>query len=311
MFNHVVGTRGLVAACLFTLLQACSSAPPDAHLVPDDSGLYAIRADETVRVDGDAAWENQSWGWRSTLPEQTQFVVYAPGENLASQPSQKIFLRKVAWVRSQISAGGDIMPTSGSQWDVPISDAYLVPVTYSIIAGRADTIRVTPSQPLPPGLYALQLRGGEVRNARIGVNWPNIDQDAYAAAHCVDHYQDGTGTYRLEPCNDQQPQLAAANDQAGHGLEIQLATPTTEVVGGVTTLVIQGVVTSNSDRVQPIPLMNAELLDGAGQMLTKWRIVPPASDIMPGQTVAFETRAPTLPEGTETVNVTFNGDAAS
>ena len=312
MRNHVFIKRGLVAAFIALILQACSSAPPDAHLVPDDPGLYVVRADEPVRLDGDAAWENQTWGWRSTLPEQVEFIVFAPGENLAAKSSQKIFLRNVAWVRSEVSPHGEIMPTSGSQWDVPALESYLVPATYSIVAGRADTIRVTPQAPLQPGLYAFQLRGEEVRDARFGVNWPNLDQDAYAAAHCVDLYQNGEGSYRLEPCADQQ-QLAAANG-AGLGavdeLDIQLGTPATEVVNGVATLVIQGVVTSRSDRVQAIPLLDAQLLDGSGQLLTTWKIAPPAQEIAPGQSISFETQAPTLPEGTETVNVTFSNAPA-
>src|SRR5690606_21193714 len=64
-----------------TLLAACSSAGPSAVQipVPESQGIYAIvDSDELQRLDGNPEWERETWGNRSDLRADQQFVIYDP-----------------------------------------------------------------------------------------------------------------------------------------------------------------------------------------------------------------------------------------
>ena len=304
------------AAALAALLQACSSAaPPDAYLLPDSSGIYAVNNDELRKINGNSAFENSSWSWRSTLPGGTAFVVYREGQNLSQDPTDAIHIRRVAWVRSRITQQGDIMPNSGSRWDVPTLERYDVPATFRSIAGHADAILVTPQARLKPGLYQIEAGGlGGELNARIGVDWPNIDQDSYSAANCVDRHELAGGQFELQPCaggTQQQQVEQSALPQPGPNFKVSLQKPVKEQVDGVDTLLIQGMLTSTATVAQDPPEMNAELLDGNGQVLAHWSFVPQVASIAPGQSVNFQTRVMTPPKDTATVHVNLAANAAT
>jgi hypothetical protein len=297
---------GLAIVLLAVVLQACASAPPDAHLVPDEPGLYAIRANQLERLDGDSAFETQTWPQRSMLPTDVEFVVFQQGANLASIAEDAVQLTRVGWVRSRITPQGDIMPNTGSRWGVPELEAFQVPMTYGIVAGRADVIRVTPQFALDAGLYELRFRGlGDRRSARLGVDWQVLDQDVYAAAHCVDAYAAGDGAHQLLPCEQQHDLLA------GRGLLVELVDPVRQVEDGVTTLIIQGFVRSTANRARTIPPLTAELRDGNGQVLASWEFTLSATEIAPGESINFQTRAISPPEATETVHVRLNAATTS
>jgi hypothetical protein len=62
-----------------------------------------------------------------------------------------------------------------------------VPLQYAPVGERNDAVEAKPREELKPGLYSLQLRAGEVRRtARVGVEWNEVDQQAYARRNCVD-----------------------------------------------------------------------------------------------------------------------------
>lgn len=296
---------GAFASATTLFLAGCGSSSyersADAHLVPDEPGIYAVVEDDRLRrLNGDREWENETWAWRSNLPRDVEFVVYDPNMPADASKQQGVSLHRVGWLRSEIDSTGDIRPiVRGSRWVVPETKASSVPLVIDNVAGRQDVVRATPRQSLDDGLYSLQLRAPRVsQNARIGVNWSSMDHDRYAARNCVDRYL-GTDGDRLRPCGRQHEFLM------GKDLQLHLVKPYRKTVDGVDRMVIQGVLANDGKQSRRVPPLTAELKNSAGQVIKTWRFVPEADRLAPGESVSFETMVEAPPAETETVTVNF------
>lgn len=270
---------------------------------PDDEGIFAYDGDDLIRLDGDAEWEQETWEDRANLPGSSEFIFRDPA--LAETSSDAVELRKVAWVRSTITGGGQITPVSGNQWLSAPVPSLVVPLEY---AERSESdpelIRVRARQPLEPGLYALHAQTPEgPRNARFGVAWPETDKEAYAASVCVDRYAGEETAYRL--CQEQN--LAASEDE----LQIYLVKPETQDSGSGRSMVISGVILNNSSRPQSVPLLAAELRDPEGRALTRWRFKADSTELEPGQSTSFRTEVDRAPDEVHSVNVNFASTQAT
>jgi hypothetical protein len=197
------------AMCLVLLAgtAACAGSREPSYPVPDEPGIYAFNeSDQGLnRLDGDADWEAATWSDRSNMPSNVQFVVYDPA--LAGRSAgNSVELWRVPWVRSEIDARGEAMPVQGSQWSVAPIAPYSVPFRYESPPGQTEVVHIVPSVPLEPGLYTLRVVNAGVRQARIGVDWNNIDHRQYSAANCVDRYEGNV--YR--PCSAEAAQAMPA-----------------------------------------------------------------------------------------------------
>lgn len=192
--------RGATALLLIAGLGACAAGPRQpSYPVPDQPGIYSLSGKSDLRrLDGDPNWEASTWPDRANLPADVQFVVNDPA--LANRaPGSAIELWRVAWVRSEINASNQAMPISGPAWDVAPIAPYDIPFRYDSPPNKPSVVRITPSVPLAPGLYALRVTSPSARQARLGVGWNSLDQRQYSALNCVDRYVAEGNVYR--PCN--------------------------------------------------------------------------------------------------------------
>lgn len=312
--EHAPVWRGLAIAIamigVLAVATGCASWRSDdigdaewTDVEPDDDGIYAYDGDDLIRLDGDAEWEQETWEDRSNLPGSSEFIIRDPA--LAESSSEAVELRKVAWVRSTITDGGQITPVAGNQWQSAPVPALVEPLEYAERSeSDSDLIRIRARQPLEPGLYAIHAQTPEgPRNARFGVAWPETDKEAYAATVCVDRYAGEETAYRL--CEEQN--LAASGDE----LQIYLVKPETRDLGPIRSMVISGVILNNSSRSQSIPLLAAELRDAEGRALTRWRFKADSAELEPGQSTSFRTEVDEAPEQVHSVNVNFASTEAS
>lgn len=297
--------HGVVASAATLLLAGCGSSSqtfPDAHLVPEEPGFYAVHNNQLMkRLDGDREWESETWKWRSDLPADVEFVVYDANIKNSGKPKHELVrLHRVGWLRSEIDADGNIQPiVKGNRWVVPETEVTRVPLTVDNVAGRADVIRATPGKPLSDGLYSLQLRSGRgSKNSRIGVNWPALDHDKYAGRNCFDRYA-GLQGERLRPCGRQHEFMMARD------LRLHLVKPRRQTVNGVDRMVVQGVLANSGKDPRQVPPLTGELKDGNGQVIKTWRFIPEADSLAPGESVSFETVVESPPPDTKTVTVNF------
>jgi hypothetical protein len=189
----------LLAGCALLGLAGCGSSTPQLSMqgeeipMPPAYGLYAYDGDNLTRLDGSGDWERSTWGDRSDLPTKVEFLVYEP--TVATDPtslSNLILLRRVAHVRNQVNASGQVAPAQNSRWGAPDLPDYRVALNYTPAPGHPDIIVAKPSDELSEGLYSFSiLSRPQPINARFGVGWPDVDQTQYAAAHCVDSYPSG------------------------------------------------------------------------------------------------------------------------
>ena len=217
-----------LATCSLLALAACGSSQPQLNVgsestvpVPPSYGLYAYDGDQLIRLDGDSNWERSTWSGRSDLPPKIQFVVYSRTLTTDSTPLPNLVeLRRVAHVRNDIAGTGNVVPAQNNRWAAPDLPDYRVPLSYTPVPGHPDIVVATPSDPLAQGLYSFGLETTpQPLDSRIGVGWSDVDQNQYAAVHCVDSYPAG---YRL--CSESD---ARANDPAAGVISNQPATMTT------------------------------------------------------------------------------------
>jgi hypothetical protein len=156
-------------------------------------------------------------------------------------------------------------------------------------------LRVVPTEPLTPGLYALTLRTGQTAvTGRFGVEWSQSDKQQYARAHCVDRYLTTPVLYR--PCDER--------DAVEQGvLKVQALNVSKAIVDSVPALVIEGQVKNTSAKRQTLPVMLAVLNDKQGKEIKRWTFAPSAKELSPGKAVAFRTTAPAPPRTTAGVAI--------
>lgn len=268
--------------------------------LPDEPGLYAVMADdEFQRLDGTPKWEGETWPERANFPSETRFLVLHPALSASPEPiGEKITLRKVGWVRSDIASNREIGPPKGRRWVTADIPGLRIPLDYNYVDGRPDLVAAKPQQEaLEPGLYSLQLQIPDARvNARFGILWDQVDQQQYAATHCIDRYLEGNATtYR--PCVKQR--LAFSTE----GLHLQLSETHKRVVDGRTVVELAGTVANVSGEPQTLPMFQGELKDPSDRMLYQWTFAAPVDEIAPGQSVPFHAVLDEVPDNVAKVTV--------
>lgn len=299
-------SAGVLAGCSFWGSEVRSGESGMTRIEPDNEGMYAYQGDGLVRLDGDLEWEQETWGERNDLAPGSTFVIRDPAlMELAGTVQQSVGLRKVAWVRSEISETGTITPVTGTKWSAAALPGLEVPLDYAQPSGsESDVLQVQPLEPLEPGLYSFYMDAGEdSRKARIGIAWPRTDKQAYAAGVCVDRYVGRTTGYRL--CGEQ---TAAGSAEA---LQIYLVEPQTQSTGSTRSMVVSGVILNDSNDVRNVPVLAGELRDAAGSVLTRWRFEASGSRLKPGQSTSFRNEITGVPPRTHSVNVNFDAAQAS
>jgi hypothetical protein len=340
--------RHAMSLALLVGASACAGSREPSYPIPDEPGLYAFTSkDNMQRIDGDREWEAETWGERSNMPGNVQFVINDPA--LAGRsPGSSVELWRVAWVRSEINAQNQAMPVNGSQWAVAPIEPFSVPFRYESPAGQTDIVHIVPTVPLEPGLYTLRIVNPGARQARVGVAWKGVDQRQYSAANCVDRYAGEGNVYRTctttvgalpapaagdqyspEPAsveNGGLASLAPAPSPAPAPAAIVAPAPApalataqpaaageglqialVEPVRRNDGLVIQGVVINTSSRMQTIPTMQGSLEDQAGQEVRRWVFQPPVQSLAPGARANFRTEVRPIPTGIARASVAFVG----
>lgn len=249
------GAIGGVIVMLLGGLAGCAGDP--AREAGLQYGIYAIEDDdELVRLDGSPEWERRTWASREDLEPELSLLVHDP---LLSEPGaistlrQTILLEKVARVREEVSVKtGTRAPLAEDLWVASEVERFRVPVDFGPVSERPGMIRVSPRQPLEPGLYSVRVgREGDYTLARFGVDWPEVDKEHYASLHCVDRYQGG-GSIAYFNCQEEPGPSTA-------GLRIEGLKSTRRTVDGVPMLSVVGVVENTSDRPLRLPPLRARL----------------------------------------------------
>jgi len=277
-----------------------------SNVEPDDQGIYSFNGDDLVRLDGDPEWEQKTWGKRSNLAPRNEFVIRDESlAELSGSAAGVVGIRKVAWVRSNVTEDGRITPVTSSQWQSTPLSALEVPLDYAERPeSDPDLLRLRPQRPLEPGLYAIYVGAGQkARTARFGVAWPKTDKQAYAASVCVDRYVGETAA--LRPCQDQ------ASADSEDSLQIYLVDPQVRTSGAGQSIVISGVILNQSSRTRHVPLLAAELRDASGRALKRWRFKAASVQIEPGQATSFRTEIDDTSQYAHSVNVNFASTQAS
>lgn len=268
--------------------------------VPRKPGLYAVYDGELQRLDGDRKWEMKTWEERSNLSREVEFVIRHPQLPAPDQLEGAVYLGRVAWVRSEISPEGDILPVGGSQWVTADGvDELRVPVNLEPHVDNADVVRIVPLARLQPGLYTLQLRTRTARlSARAGVGWNSADRRAYSAANCVDRYLGDEIPYRR--CVEQLHAFASK------WLKVHLVEPEVrEITGQQKQLIVSGVVINTSRRPRSVPTLEAQLRSSQGEVITSWQFEAATAELQPGASARFRSALPNPPAGVSNVHVTF------
>lgn len=265
--------------------------------MPDQFGLFAIiDDDELQRLDGEKKWEIETWDDRSELPPETEFII---SDRILAQSTDRlpsiIHLYRVAGLRNIVTEDGKTKTADGRHWVTAKREELSVPLDFGPVPGRMDTIRATPATPLQPGLYALVLSSGETQvMARLGVEWPDVDKDAYAQTNCVDRIQRDRASYRL--CSEGIP---------GEGLRIEMTDPRGFNTTSGAVLTVQGTITNTSDKVRKVPAILAIIEDESARQLMQMTFAAPISSLNPGQNVAFRELIENPPQSASRVRLSF------
>lgn len=68
---------------------------------------------------------------------------------------------------------------------------------------------------------------------------------------------------------------------------------------------VSGAILNQTDEVQRVPQIRAELKDGNNRTIYSWSIAPPVSEIQPGGRVAFDSAEIGVPQGGRTLTLNF------
>ncbi len=293
-----------VAALIFMAgLSGCSwldFGRQEQDPIPRKPGLYALYEGELQRLNGDRKWEMKTWDERSNLSPEVQFVIRHPQLPASrDQLEGAIDLSRVAWVRSEISPDGDILPADGNQLVAADIDELRVPVRLEPYGEDSEVVRVVPVSRLQGGLYTLQLRTADAQfNARAGVGWASVDRRVYSAANCVDHYLGDAIRYR--PCAQQEHAFASK------WLKVHLVEPEVrEITPQQKQLIVSGVVINTSQRPRRVPTLEAQLRSSHGEVIERWQFEAATAELQPGASARFRSSLPNPPAGVSNVHVTF------
>ncbi len=257
--------------------------------LPTFYGLYAVDGGELVRLDGPPDWERSTWSSREDLPPDVSFLVFSRQLADTSHPlDSTITAWRVASVRDEQTSTGDVIPHPlGSVWASPDLPGYQLTLEFEPVPDHPDMIVARPESPLPPGLYSLKLKTGEVQNARFGVAWSSVRQADYAAQYCVE--QDPGG---YQPCGaTPSGNGAAASEDVQHtaGFVVRnLHSSRIQGNDGAPALVIEGQLVNQSSIPAIMPALAATLLDAQDQVLQALPAVTlPATPLGPGGVYDF------------------------
>lgn len=263
---------------------------------PPTQGLYVVFNGKVGRLDDAPDKVLKTWPIRSNLGPDVEFVVHHPAiAGSAGSVGQLVSLRQVAYVRANIASSGTVRKNNKSEWIVASLDPLNVPARVLQDSRDPTLLRVIPSEPLTPGLYALTLRTGTTAvTGRFGVEWSKSDKKQYAREHCVDRYLTTPVLYR--PCDER--------DAVEQGvLKVQALNVSKAIVNSVPALVIEGRVKNTSAKRQTLPTMLAVLNDKQGKEIQRWTFAPAAKELPPGNSVAFRTTAAAPPRNTAGVAI--------
>jgi len=159
--------------------------------LPQVYGLYAFDNGKVQRLDGNEAWERESWSMRSDFSPAVRFIVFDRGlsNTLTTSTAGGPQLASVAAVRNEVKwSTGAVQPLAKKyEWVVPGLASLQTPVVIRPVPDHPDMFFVDPGRPLAPGLYELAMpRNGAPLKARVGVEWSRTNRDDYAQTHCVD-----------------------------------------------------------------------------------------------------------------------------
>lgn len=297
----------LMAALM--LLSSCGiygDSNPDANLIPDDPGMYAVVDGEpATRLDGPKEWELKTWGHRSDLDNSVKFVIRHPAlATLSASPEKAVRIKRVGYVRSEIDERGQIQPLHDTNWEVANNPDFDVPVNLRRLTGQPDSVLVVPLRPLNDGLYSLQMHaGGQQLLSRFGVHWSQVDKEQYSSVTCIDRYRTTPVVYKA--C-DEQPVAIVSK-----GLQLHLVDPERVDVAGEPALVVRGVVVNTSGKQRQLPMLEARLRDASGNVLKRWHFAPESLVLAPGKSAQFRTVAEELPPTLKDIQVDFAGTGMS
>jgi hypothetical protein len=301
--------RSVAVLVLVAGLSGCSwlgFGRQEQNPVPRKPGLYALYEGDLQRLDGDRDWEMKTWDERSNLSPEVEFVIRHPQLPASRDELERaIHLSRAAWVRSEISAEGDILPVDGNQWVAADVDEQRVPVTLEPYVDHSEVVRIVPDPKLQGGLYSLQLRTADAQlSARAGVGWAAVDKRVYSAANCVDHYLGDAIRYR--PCAQQEHAFASK------WLQVHLVEPEVrEITSRQKQLIVSGVVINTSRRPRRVPTLEAQLRSSRGEVIERWQFEAATAELQPGASARFRSSLPDPPAGVSNVHVTFAAPGAS
>lgn len=97
----------------------------------------------------------------------------------------------------------------------------------------------------------------------------------------------------------------------GEGLTLQDVKTETIDDQGIPTLVVTGKIVNTSAIPRDVPKMRAALRDGASQELQHWVFEVEAKRLLPGESLAFETRAQNPPQDAKGLSIVFIAASAA
>lgn len=268
-------------------------------------GIYAYDDGDIVPLSGPPEWERETWGDRNDLSSDTVLIVHDPSIQAAAGDSDRVQVRKVAWIQQEIvTQTGSASAAEGSPWVVTHLPEFQVPVAVAPLAQRPDMLRVTPSGRLQPGLYSVGLAGADGGGtfARFGVDWDDINTTNYAQAHCVDRFK-ASGRTAYAPCG---------TGAGSAGLKIRDLKTETLAAASPPVLVIRGKLTNGTKAPAMVPPLEAIVRDANGQPLETWTFGTEPAYLLPGDATFFQTQLVNPPKETADVQVriTSEGDGS-
>lgn len=93
--------------------------------------------------------------------------------------------------------------------------------------------------------------------------------------------------------------------QAAGALDLQGTAVPRRLASGNELLEVRGEIVNQTDQVQRVPQIRAELKDAQGRVVYTWSIAPPVSELQPRGRVAFNSANINVPQGGRVLSLTF------